>query len=397
MKPLKNPKGPTLKLNLHNKNLGLVNAAGKLIERYEYTPYGQRTIFSHGWNIADINNDGKVSLADLTILSTEWGSTDPTNPADLNGGGNVGLSDLTILSTHNGWPGVDNDPLVTTPVLESPSAVGGGAATAGLCDIGHQGLLLDKEFGLINNRNRYLSAKHGRYTQQDPGQRAANSLSVGQSRPNGNNGLVNQNPASQYSDGMNLYQYEKSNPVNNTDPSGLYTLADGYAQACRKNGGVHNSGDCKGASVTAQEQYDGWVYLERNDPYWLLEIPKCPSKICIKGDKEPVDCSNGTWGSIRKANILHPGAVWEMRSANTTGHGQHCAYDGTGKLITDPPDAGTPDREASSLRNNHNHTLHDLAPYLFAQQLDWVEDGNPNSQKYFKVRPPCKGGGKCYK
>ena len=209
-------------------NLDLLNSVSKLIERYEYTPYGQRTIFSHGWNIADINNDGKVSLADLTILSTEWGSTDPTNPADLNGGGNVGLSDLTILSTHNGWPGVDNDPLVTTPVLESPSAVGGEAVTAGLCDIGHQGLLHDKEFGLINNRNRYLSAKHGRYTQQDP---------------------------AGYTDGANLYEYVRSNPVGRVDPFGKQSAA----QAARA------------ALATINQEHAGYMYYEGNNG-WLTGL-----------------------------------------------------------------------------------------------------------------------------
>jgi hypothetical protein len=34
--------------------LGMVNAAGNLVERYSYTPYGQRTVFSHGWSARPI-------------------------------------------------------------------------------------------------------------------------------------------------------------------------------------------------------------------------------------------------------------------------------------------------------------------------------------------------------
>ena len=60
--------------------LGLVNAAGKLIERYEYTPYGQRTIFSHGWNIADLDGDGDVDGADSGIMAADMGNYYKYNP-----------------------------------------------------------------------------------------------------------------------------------------------------------------------------------------------------------------------------------------------------------------------------------------------------------------------------
>ncbi|MCP4589558.1 MAG: hypothetical protein GY842_02315 [bacterium] len=38
----------------------------------------------------------------------------------------------------------------------------------GLCDFGHQGLLHDKEFGLIYNRARYLDPVTKRFTGRDP-------------------------------------------------------------------------------------------------------------------------------------------------------------------------------------------------------------------------------------
>ena len=42
--------------------LGVVNAAGLLVERYEDTPYGQRTIYSHGWSPGDLDNNGALGV-----------------------------------------------------------------------------------------------------------------------------------------------------------------------------------------------------------------------------------------------------------------------------------------------------------------------------------------------
>ena len=64
----------------------------------------------------------------------------------------------------------------------------------GLCDIGHQGLLLDKEFGLYYNRARYLNPRLGRFMQRDP---------------------------AGYVDGMSLYEYVHSTPILALDPIGL--------------------------------------------------------------------------------------------------------------------------------------------------------------------------------
>ena len=42
--------------------LGVLSAAGDLVERYEYTPYGRRTIFSRGWLLEDATDDGVVEI-----------------------------------------------------------------------------------------------------------------------------------------------------------------------------------------------------------------------------------------------------------------------------------------------------------------------------------------------
>ena len=42
--------------------LGLFDPEGDLVERYEYTPYGQRTVFSHGYMFADVNSDATARM-----------------------------------------------------------------------------------------------------------------------------------------------------------------------------------------------------------------------------------------------------------------------------------------------------------------------------------------------
>ena len=125
--------------------LGIVDSDGALTERYEYTPYGQRTVYK---------------------------STGP------------------------------DDPLCMSPLLESQRVTANGSeASYGLCDIGHQGLMHDKEFGLIYNRARYLHPRLGRFLTPDP-------LNANQARGG-------------YQDGMNLYEYVRSRPTVFTDPQGL--------------------------------------------------------------------------------------------------------------------------------------------------------------------------------
>lgn len=65
--------------------IGVVTDAsggGRLIERYMYTPYGQRQVYTHGWLMSDLNGDGVVDAADESIVSA---GADPA--ADLDGDG----------------------------------------------------------------------------------------------------------------------------------------------------------------------------------------------------------------------------------------------------------------------------------------------------------------------
>ena len=93
--------------------LGLVDSSGVLVERYQYTPYGQRQVYY------------------------DAGSNDVGAHA-------VTLGSRRIISMSDGLP---------TPY--------------GYCEAGHQGLLHDEESGLVYNRARMLSPGLGRFAQRD--------------------------------------------------------------------------------------------------------------------------------------------------------------------------------------------------------------------------------------
>ena len=145
--------------------MGIVNHAGRLLERYEYSPYGQRTVYSHGWLASDIDGDGAVDNTDLTAYATNYGkSGSEISPpeADIDGSGTVDDTDGTCVAVEWQQSLPADDPLVLQPHMESFRFVPfGGIRAYGLCDIGHQGLLHDKEFALIYNRARYLHPRPG--------------------------------------------------------------------------------------------------------------------------------------------------------------------------------------------------------------------------------------------
>jgi len=156
---------------MHNARynvLGIAIASGgggqRLVERYEYTPYGQRQVFSHGWLLADLNGNGVVDSADYTIWNDNFGSPDPAHIADMNGDGSVGAADYTVWQDAFGDAVPENDPLVLTP------SGGTHRSDAGipLNTIGHQGLAHDEETGLVYQRNRMWNVHLGRFNQVDP-------------------------------------------------------------------------------------------------------------------------------------------------------------------------------------------------------------------------------------
>ena len=195
--------------------MGLVSESGKLVERYEYTPYGGRQVYTHGWILEDINSDGSVdSLDDAAYTSA---GTAPDSRADLTdayggtGDGVVNSYDQAAFDAAKlaGKSYPVNDPDVLHAAQNSyRSSIQNLSSllknNAALNTIGHQGLMHDEEFevgpnmSLIYNRARTLTG--GRYMQRDS--------------------LNNTQPGGGYQDGMSLYAYY-AGMHGGVDPSGL--------------------------------------------------------------------------------------------------------------------------------------------------------------------------------
>lgn len=164
---------------LHDANynvLAVVDDEGTLVERYEYTPYGERTVYiSSGDNDPDCYSPVYMSQQ---------------------------------------IPDTTQSPTVPNPY--------------GICEIGHQGLMHDEELGLIDNMARMLHPKLGRFMQRDPlGQNIR--LETNENPINEEFSLIFfdiEDPFAQYADGANLYQYTRSEPSNLLDPRGTLTLKE---------------------------------------------------------------------------------------------------------------------------------------------------------------------------
>ncbi len=167
----------------------MVNEHGRLSERYEYTPYGQRITFSAVPLIADFNSGGSVDVGDLSILATYYGESDKEfEEGDTNGDRDVDVGDLSILSglmgsNVLGYTGDRDTVAYSSPTKEDPMRVSfagiGSARTYGsgspvLCPFGFQGLLHDEQIqvgpsaSLVYNRARYWHPTLGRFMARDP-------------------------------------------------------------------------------------------------------------------------------------------------------------------------------------------------------------------------------------
>ncbi len=101
-----------------------------------------------------------------------WCCPDSRAPdrCDVTGDGDVDINDYTkVVNDYNQKDARVNDPLVSHPRLASAGGLDDTdrILPVGVCDFGHQGLLHDKEFGLVYNRARYLHPRLARLTTRD--------------------------------------------------------------------------------------------------------------------------------------------------------------------------------------------------------------------------------------
>ena len=84
---------------------------------------------SEPWRVADANGDGKVDVADLGILATNYNESPPDPPGraggDFNADGRTDVSDLGILATHYGQPMSGGGASASNPAaVPEPAAFG---------------------------------------------------------------------------------------------------------------------------------------------------------------------------------------------------------------------------------------------------------------------------------
>ncbi|BAM02978.1 hypothetical protein PSMK_08190 [Phycisphaera mikurensis NBRC 102666] len=157
--------------------LGIVAAGGALVERYEYTPYGQRQVYGSGWLPYDLDGNGVVDQADADVVDAgRYGPDDSSSYiADVSGDGQVDDNDYYPVLYSGAYPFLglqilpQNDLKAYTPRLGSfAGRLASEGAGSSLNPFGHQGLHHDEATGLIYNRARMLHPTLGRFVQRDP-------------------------------------------------------------------------------------------------------------------------------------------------------------------------------------------------------------------------------------
>ncbi len=152
--------------------MALVDERGVVIERYEYSLYGQRQVFRRSdFNEqvmhADFNADGSVNILDLLILNNNYQQLGKTHAqGDANGDGVTDFIDLQLYyGAETGISTADNDPKALAAVLNSTRLYASGVP---LCRVGFTGHFHDEATGLVHMRNRDYVPALGRFLTRDP-------------------------------------------------------------------------------------------------------------------------------------------------------------------------------------------------------------------------------------
>ena len=173
-----------------------------------------------------------------------------------------------------------------------------------------------------------------------------------------------------------------NNPVNNVDPTGMYTLSDAKDSLVKRK--VPKDKDTwYGKRYSDELIFSEWLALELARGTWWTNLPKCPLRLCIRMDGTPENPDSRTWKQPERGGPIlhryHPNGVFEMRSLPVGDHGNQCVYDEDGNILVGPPSGGTVDwfTPGASL---WEHRAHDVKTYEAAEKLKRIPD-------YFSVRP----------
>jgi RHS repeat-associated protein len=90
----------------------------------------------------------------------------------------------------------------------------------------HQGLYADHETGLIHNRARAYNPRIGRFNERDPNGSGVLLTSVLARNAMSRQVFSSVDAGGMYVDGLNPYEYLRTNPTNGTDPTGQFTYMD---------------------------------------------------------------------------------------------------------------------------------------------------------------------------
>ncbi|MBR5591538.1 MAG: hypothetical protein IKW38_03240, partial [Kiritimatiellae bacterium] len=140
--------------------------------------------------------------------------------------------------------------------------------------------------------------------------------------------------------------------------------------------------------------FEKW-FAQNENLEWTKELLPCPKELkCIAGKYDSPDPA--IWKFSNADQDFHPGGVYELRMAVSSGAGNQCIYDECGKIVTSIPTAGTADtfspsewESPSNWDNVVNHFINDVIPYKCAEKLDLCYPNYEPSfvERYYMRRP----------
>ncbi len=165
----------------------VLNSDASIIEYLDYSAYGADPIAVHRY-AGDLDGDKVLGTGDISALQTAISASDYIADADLVHDGVLDFDDLSEMAARIN---AGYDTSMPSPWLSDPNR----ADVASDNSVGFAGYWSDLETGTYSVRYRHYAPRLGRWLQRDP---------LG------------------FPDGQNRYRYVRSDPVDFSDPTGLY-------------------------------------------------------------------------------------------------------------------------------------------------------------------------------